>query len=158
MQHRPAARTAPAPVAPALLHPDVVIGRLSEVLQRVANPVVNTLPDLPAYTGLPLAELFPAPARLPEVTVTRRWRLPGLVSEDLVFPSLHVPLEARFRRRYLDQYRETHLVYARRIRPIAAQRRPRLLYLHGYMQPETVVEELTLLTAMVMEQAKTLAP
>lgn len=143
-------RAAPRPAAPRLLHPDVVAGRLSELLQGIANPVPNTLADAGIYGGRPLAQLFPAPAKLPEVTVTRRWRLPGLVSEDLVFRSQHVPLEPAFRRRYREQYRETHLVYARRIRPAWSRRRPRLLYLHGYMQPETVIEELALLTGMAV--------
>jgi len=135
---------------PDILHPDVVVGALSEVLQRVANPVSNTLADVGIYAGRPLAELFPAPHTLPDVAVTRRWRLPGLVSEDLVFRSLHVPIEPKFRRRYLRHYRESHCVYARRIRPAAARRRPRLLYLHGYMQPETYIEELALLTSMAL--------
>jgi hypothetical protein len=132
------------------LHPDLVIGGLSELLQGVANPVSNTLADASIYAGRPLGELFPAPERLPKVTVTERWRLPGLVSEDLVFRSLHVPIETKFRKRYVAQYPETHLVYARRIRPVSARRRPRLLYLHGYMQPETYIEELALLTSMAL--------
>jgi dienelactone hydrolase len=73
-----------------------------------------------------------------------------LLSEDLTFTSLHEPLEPKFCRRYAEQYRETQLVYARRIRPATAHHRPRLLYLHGYMQPETYIEELTLLTSMAM--------
>ena len=146
---RSAARRAPARTS-ALLHPDVVVGRLSEILQQVANPVANTLADIDTYSGRPLAQLFPAPARLPEVTVSGRWSLPGLISEDLVFRSLHVPLEPNFRRRYREQYRETHLVYARRIRPRGARQRPRLLYLHGYMQPETVLEELAILSSMAL--------
>jgi acetyl esterase/lipase len=83
--------------------------------------------------------------------VSARWRLPGLVSEDLVFRSLHVPIEPRFRRRYREQYRETRDVYARRIRPAAARRRPRLLYLHGYMQPESYIEEFALLVSMARQ-------
>jgi len=133
-----------------LLHPDLVIGGLSKFLRFAANPVANTLDDLGMYVGLATEEMFPAPGATPHVTVTSRWRLPGLVSEDLVFDSLHEPLEPKFRRRYEEQYRETHLVYARRIRPAAARRRPRLLYLHGYMQPETYIEELTLLTSLAM--------
>jgi len=132
-------------------HPDLVTGALSELLQLAAHPVANTLGDLDAYVGRPLEELFPAPQRLPKVSVRARWRLPGLVSEDLVFRSLHVPLEPRFRRRYLRRYRETHRVYARRIRPAAARRRPRLLYLHGYMQPETHIEEFALLAGMALQ-------
>lgn len=80
-----------------------------------------------------------------------RWRLPGLVSEDIVFPSLHEPIEPTFRRRYQTDYRETHTVYARRISPSSARRRPRLLYLHGYMQPETYLEEFSLLVGMALQ-------
>jgi acetyl esterase/lipase len=132
-------------------HPDLVTGALSELLHFGARPVANTLDDLGTYAGRPLDELFPAPQRVPKVSVSARWRLPGLVSEDLVFRSLHVPLEPRFRRRYLQHYREAHHVYARRIRPAAARRRPRLLYLHGYMQPETYIEEFALLASMALQ-------
>ncbi len=133
------------------MHPDLVVGGLSELLQAVANPVANTLGDGGIYVGRPLDELFPAPAAVPAVTVTARWRVGGLVSEDIVFRSLHVPLEPKFRRRYLREYRETRRVYARRIRPVTARRRPRLLYLHGYLQPETFVEEFALLTTMALQ-------
>jgi dienelactone hydrolase len=148
--HRPqgSRRRAGAATAPDGLHPDVVVGALSEILQRVANPVANTLADIGSYAGRPVAELFPPPQRLPKVSVTRRWRLPGLVSDDLAFTSLHAPIEPKFRRRYMERYPETHCVYARRIRPATAQRRPRLLYLHGYMQPETYLEEFALLASM----------
>jgi acetyl esterase/lipase len=136
---------------PGILHPDLVTGALSEILQFVAHPVANTLDDLGTYAGRPLEELFPAPKRVPKVSVSARWRLPGLVSEDLVFRSLHVPIEPRFRRRYREHYRAAHDVYARRIRPAAARRRPRLLYLHGYMQPETYIEEFALLASMARQ-------
>jgi len=128
-----------------------VTGALSELLQFGAHAVTNTLDGLDAYAARPVEELFPAPQRVPKMTVRTRWRLPGLVSEDLVFRSLHVPIEPRFRRRYLQHYRETHQVYARRIRPAAARRRPRLLYLHGYMQPETYIEEFALLAGMAVQ-------
>jgi dienelactone hydrolase len=137
-----------AATAPDVFHPDIVVGALSEILQRVANPVANTLADVGSYAGRPIEQLFPPPHRLPKMSVTRRWRLPGLVSEDLAFASLHVPLEPKFRRRYMERYSETHRVYARRIRPATASRRPRLLYLHGYMQPETYLEEFALLASM----------
>jgi hypothetical protein len=133
-----------------LPHPDAVTGLLSNALRWVTQPVQNTLKDVDTYAGRPLRELFPAPQRLPKVEVRKRWRVPGLVSEALAFPSLHVPLEPRFRRRYREQYAETHTVYARRIRPASAGQRPRLLYLHGYMQPETYIEELALLSSMAL--------
>jgi pimeloyl-ACP methyl ester carboxylesterase len=102
-----------------------VVGALSELLGGVRSPVSNTLADARIYAGRPLEELFPPPPAVPRVTVRSRWRAGGLLSEDLVFRSLHVPLEPKFRRRYL-------------------------LYLHGYMQPETYIEELALLTSMAL--------
>ncbi len=136
--------------APDILHPDLMVGALSELLEPIANPVSNTLADVGTYAGRRLDDLFPAPQALPAVAVTRRWRLPGLFSEDLVFRSAYVPIEPKFRRRYVRQYCETHRVYARRVRPATARRRPRLLYLHGYMQPETYIEEFALLTTMAV--------
>ena len=136
------------PVRARALHPDLVVGGLSEILRPLANPVRDTLADTAIYAGRSLEELFPAPASTPDVKVTRRWRLPRLVSEDLVFRSEHEPIEPKFRRRYWRDYPETHRVYARRVRPASARQRPRLLYLHGYMQPETFIEELALLSTM----------
>jgi len=131
-----------------LFHPDDVTGALARVLQAFTSASANTLGDLDVYRGLSLETLFPSPVQLPKARVETRWRLPGLVSEDIVFPSLHEPIEPRFRERYRTAYGATHTVYARRIRPAVARPRPRLLYLHGYMQPETYVEELVLLVAM----------
>jgi pimeloyl-ACP methyl ester carboxylesterase len=133
-----------------LLHPDEVTGALSRILGRFSRRSLNTLADLDAYRGLPTELLFPEPQEVPVARVSTRWRLPGLVSEDVIFPSLHQPIEPRFRRRYSNEYRETHTVYARRIRPLGARRRPRLLYLHGYMQPETYLEEFSLLAGMAL--------
>ena len=144
-------RVVAGPGGGAVLHPDLVVGRLSELLQGIGNSVTNTLADARTYVGRPLEQLFPAPAAVPAVTVRTRWRVGDLLSEDLTFRSLHVPLEPKFRRRYLRDYRETGRVYARRIRPATAGRRPRLLYLHGYLQPETFVEELALLTTMALQ-------
>jgi hypothetical protein len=126
-----------------------VAQRVPALLPKLSRTAV-TLKEVDTYAGRPLRGLFPAPHRVPEVQVQERWRLRGLVSEDLAFPSLHVPLEARFQRRYREQYAATHTVYARRIRPAQAGRRPRLLYLHGYMQPETYVEEVALLSSMAL--------
>jgi pimeloyl-ACP methyl ester carboxylesterase len=133
---------------PDLPHPDDVTGALSGILQLVATPTRNTLADVAVYRGLPREVLFPPPATTPDARVTTRWRMPGIVSEDIVFPSLHDPIEPGFRERYVGEYAAIRTVYARRIRPASARARPRLLYLHGYLQPETYVEELALLVSM----------
>lgn len=134
----------------SLPHPDAVTGFLSRGLQAFTRSCRNTVADLDVYRGLPLDTLFPAPARIPEARVTTRWRIPGIVSEDIVFTSLHEPIEPHFAARYREKYGSVDVVYARRIRPSVApaKPRPRLLYLHGYMQPETYLEELFLLVGM----------
>jgi pimeloyl-ACP methyl ester carboxylesterase len=127
---------------------DDVTGLLARVAQLVRPRVRNTIDRLACYEGIAPERLFPAPERVPAVTQRRRWRLRGLASEDLVFQSLHDPLEPEFRRYYHQRRRRIHTVYARRITPVSGQARPRLLYIHGYMQPETVIEEFALLATM----------
>ena len=100
------------------------------------------------YEGQPLEVMFPAPSRVPRVERSSRWRFAGLTSEFLSFPSLHDPLEPEFRSHYHARRRRIHTATARRLRPEASESRPRLLYLHGYMQPETPIEELALLASM----------
>jgi pimeloyl-ACP methyl ester carboxylesterase len=127
---------------------DDVAGSLARVAQLFRPRVRNTLERLSAYEGLPRETLFPAPSELPPVSRRRRWRIGRMESEDLSFPSQHDPLEPHFRRYYHARRRRIQTVTARRIRPAGARERPRLLYLHGFMQPETWIEELALLTTM----------
>jgi pimeloyl-ACP methyl ester carboxylesterase len=131
-----------------LTHLDEIAGVLARGLQVLRPSPRNTLERLGAYEGLAPGALFPAPARVPEVERRIRWRLPGLLGEDLSFTSLHDPIEPEFRRYYHARRRRIQTVYARRIRPDTSADRPRLLYIHGYMQPETVIEEFALLTSM----------
>ncbi len=131
-------------------HADVLAGHFAGLLDFVAPPTRNTLAGLEVYEGLPLRELFPAPRALPSVRVRRRWSTPVVSGEDLVFSSSHVPLEPEFAQRYESEARENHTVYARRIRPWGSAGRPRLLYLHGYLQPETAFEEAGFLVPMAL--------
>ena len=150
---RTPARAAPSPEQPPGgarrgPHLDDVTGVIARAAAVLRPRVLDTLDRLEVYEGLPAGKLFPTPGRLPAVTIRRRWRLPGLVSEELSFASLHEPLEPAFRRHYRARRRRIQTVTARRIRPEGAVGRPRLLYIHGYMQPETVLEELVLLATM----------
>lgn len=108
----------------------------------------DTLERLKVYEGLSVEALFPAPTVLPAVRSQRRWKLPGVQSEDLVFDSLYEPIEPYFARHYHRRRRRIQTVYARRIRPRHSGGRARLIYVHGYMQPETLIEELLLLRTM----------
>lgn len=129
-------------------HLDDMAGLLVRPLQVLRARPPHTLHRLGAYEGLSAGELFPAPHRLPRVRRKSRWSLPGFDNEDLSFASLHEPIEPGFRAHYHERTRRIHTVYARRIRPRGSEGRPRILYIHGYMQPETLVEELTLLSGM----------
>ena len=132
-------------------HPDEVIGVVANAAHRLAPPRgENTVADLAAYAGRTLDELFPAPARVPVVLVKRRWRAFGVESDLAWFPSEHRPLEPRFASRY-RAYRRNHTVWTRWMRPVGAEGRPRLVYLHGFMQPETPLEEVTLLTLLATQ-------
>ncbi len=133
-----------------LPHLDDLAGSATRAARILAQPVENTLADADAYRGVARDVLFPDPPRVPEVVRRERWRVPGLVSEDLVFPSAHEVIEPRFCERFASRYLETHTVYARRIRPSGSRGRPRLLYLHGYMQPETYVEEFAFLSSLAV--------
>ncbi len=131
-----------------MVHLDDAIGSLARVAHWVRPRARNTIEGLDAYEGLPPEQLLPAPVGVPEVRRNRRWKLPGIESEDLRFVSQHEPLEPNFRRHYHARRRRIQTVTARRIRLDRARERPRLLYIHGYMQPETPIEELGLLTTM----------
>lgn len=136
------------PPARSALHLDAVTGALARIAGLLRPKVRNTLGDLGVYEGLPVEELFPAPRGVPAMRWSPRWRVPGMESEQLSFPSQHDPLEPTFRKHWHARRRRMHTVTARRLRPAGARGRPRLLYIHGYMQPETWVEEVTLLAAL----------
>lgn len=110
-------------------------------LQLLGPRAIDTRAELAAYEGLPLDVLFPPPASVPRVRVARRWGVPGMESEDLEFTSAHEPIAPGYAGRVGSAYGRNRVVWARRIRPAGSAGRPRLLYLHGFMQPETLVEE-----------------
>jgi pimeloyl-ACP methyl ester carboxylesterase len=132
------------PALDDVFHLDDLAGAVAWGLHRFTHASPNTLGEVDIYRRLSSDALFPAPTEIPRARVSPRWSLPGVVSEDVIFPSLHAPLEPTFCERYLAEYRETQTVYARRIRPTTGRSSPRILYLHGYLQPETHVEELVL--------------
>ncbi|MGI9592169.1 MAG: alpha/beta hydrolase family protein [Myxococcota bacterium] len=132
-----------------LPHPDDVVGALSGVAHALRPRARNTMEALRSYEGMDVEALFGGPTRAPgNVRIRKRWQLGDVVSEDVAFPSLYRPLDAEFRDRYERSYVESHTVWARRLRPAGTGERPRLLYLHGYMQPETLVEELGLVALL----------
>ena len=137
-----------SPLKPSdLPHPDDVTGALSQILQRFAGDAQHACRSgrLPAT---PPRRSLPRPAGGARGSNHNALAPPRCGQRGRRFPSLHEPIEPRFRERYVAEYAETHTVYARRIRPVGARRRPRLLDLHGYLQPETYLEEFAMLLSM----------
>jgi len=132
----------------AVPHLDDITGKVVRLPQLLRSRPHNTLDRLGAYEDLAIEDLFPAPAEVPVVRTERRWRLPGVESEDLIFDSLYEPIERHFREHYHRRKRRIQTVYARRIHPDNTSGRPRVLYIHGYMQPESLFEEVGLVTTM----------
>jgi len=132
-----------------VLHLDELTGRLARIPQLIRSRPENTIARLATYRDKTLDELFPAPETIPDVQTTRRWSFGGLVSEDLVFPSTYQPLEPEFAADYHRRKRSIQTVYAKRVRPkgLSAEGK-RLIYIHGYMQPETLIEELGVVSTM----------
>jgi dienelactone hydrolase len=131
-----------------LPHLDDVAGLFAGIIHGIGRPTQDTLDRLDVYRDASFDTLFPAPPGVPEVRRRRRWALPGIASEDVIFASPHQPLDPEFRRRYENDYSKLHTVYARRLRTAGARSRPRLLYIHGYMQPETLIEEVGIIAGL----------
>ncbi len=131
---------------------DAAVGALATLVHHARRRPENTRREASVYHDVPLERAFPQPAA-PRVMIKRRRSFGRIARELLIFESSFEPLEPRFRDRYHARrdYRALHTVYARRLRPPGAQQRPRLVYLHGYMQPETVFEELGLLAVMAKQ-------
>lgn len=131
---------------------DEAVGLGSQALHLLSPPNEDSLAELEAYRGRPIEEMFPPPppAEDLELEVRRRWRFRGLVSEDLRMRSPHAPLSETFRRRYERDYEAAHWIVAKRIRAPGPGPKPTLLYLHGWVQPETPFEELAVLSTMAV--------
>jgi len=120
---------------------DVVAGRLSRILHGIRGPKENTLPDLEPYFDLPLATLFPEPPLLRTVAVERSLSSALLATTTLRWRSPHDVLCPRYRARHEREYAANHTVWARWLRPDGTRRKSCLLYVHGWLEPGSWVEE-----------------
>lgn len=124
---------------------DAVIGRLSRFLHLRATHT-DTSHELTPYFGLPLDELLPAPPKVPDVRrVAPKFGFGNAVTETLSWRSLHEPLAATYRKRHTTVYHENLTAYARWVHPKKRRRRSILLYVHGWLEPGSWIEEATLL-------------
>lgn len=126
-----------------------MVGLGSRALFLIANESEASFGRLDRYRRAGHARLFPAPTE-PRVTARKRWSLGGLVGEELRFRSSYRPIDDEFRRLWEHEYGECVIASARRVRHLDGRRRPTLLYLHGWLQPETAMEEAFVLTQLAL--------
>lgn len=120
---------------------DRIAGQLSHVLHGLRGPKENTIADLEQYLDLPLDELFPPPAAAPAVAMRDTWFDRRRRTTTLSWKSEHAPLSTLYRTRHEKQYRRNLTAWARWVRPDGEQRRNCLVYVHGWLEPGSWVEE-----------------
>lgn len=130
---------------------DAVVGRMSRLL-HLRKTDTDTSHELTPYFGLPIGELLPAPPRLPDVK-RAGVRLPfsSVVTETLSWRSLHDPLSDAYKRRHQGEYAANLTAYARWIHEKNRRRRSLLLFVHGWLEPGSWVEEATLMPKLYRE-------
>jgi hypothetical protein len=105
----------------------------------------NTLAELKLYEEWGIDALFGDKPDVPVVTSKVR-RSPGSYQwTDLSFPSAHVAVSAPFRALSASSYQANDTVHARWIRHTDGRSRPTMIFLHSWMQPMSIFEDVMLL-------------
>ncbi len=130
--------------------PDDITGAAATLIHRFAADPPDTRADLVFLREAGVDAMFYPPVTDIAVEVTPRLGVGLATRQDLRWQSTYRPLAPGYQRRYLEQYKPLHQAVARRIQPKRAGTRPRLMYIHGYMQPETPVEELGFLVPLAL--------
>ena len=123
---------------------DRIAGALSRLL-HVRAAEHNTVEDLTAqYLNLPPERLFPAPPPIERVELARSLTDRMIHTTSVSWQSSHSVLCPRYRRRHENEYKKNLTAYARWLRPAGQQRKHCLVYVHGWLEPGSWVEEATL--------------
>ena len=120
---------------------DRIAGQLSHVLHGLRGPKENTIADFQQYLDLPLGELFPPPPAGPAPAVRQSWLDRRRRTTTLSWQSSHTTLSTEYRRRHEKEYRRNLTAWARWVRPDGVQRKNCLVYVHGWLEPGSWVEE-----------------
>jgi acetyl esterase/lipase len=120
---------------------DLVAGRLSRILHGLRGPKENTVGDVGPYLDRPVDELCPEPPPLEHVRVHEGVASRLLRTTTLSWKSSHQILSPAYRRRHEGEYRVNQTVWARWLRPDGARRKGCLVYVHGWLEPGSWIEE-----------------
>lgn len=122
---------------------DAVIGQLSRFL-HVRKTITDTSADLGPYLDASLAAIAPLPP-VPQVKRAAPLVAGSRIVETLSWRSAHVPLSPRYRARHETVYEKNQTAYARWMHPRGGRRKSVLVYVHGWLEPGSWVEEATLM-------------
>lgn len=123
---------------------DAVAGALSRLVHlRAARH--NTVADLERhYLGLTAEEMFPPPPPITEMRVRRSLADRVVHTSTLSWQSGHTVLCPRYQQRHEGEYKRNLTAWARWIRPDGHRRPACLIYVHGWLEPGSWIEEATL--------------
>lgn len=120
---------------------DLVAGQLSRILHGLRGPKLNTVSDLEPYLDRKVTELCPEPPPLERVRVHETIASRLTRTTTLSWTSSHQVLSPAYRKRHEGEYRVNQKVWARWLRPDRAQRKNCLVYVHGWLEPGSWIEE-----------------
>jgi dienelactone hydrolase len=103
------------------------------------------------YLDLPAERMFGEPPPIEGMQIGRTWLDRALRTTTLSWKSSHSVLCPRYRLRHEGQYKRNLRAWARWIRPERARRQHCLVYVHGWLEPGSWVEEATLFRAWARE-------
>lgn len=122
---------------------DRIAGVLSRTL-HVRGAKENTIGYLHRYLDLPVEQLFPRPAPITDLRTKRTLMDRVAHASTLSWTSTHEVLCPRYQRRHEGPYRKNLTAWARWIRPDGKARPTALVYVHGWLEPGSWIEEATL--------------
>jgi hypothetical protein len=120
---------------------DLIAGRLSRILHGLRGPKLNTVHELSPYFDRTLADLNPEPPPLRGVRMRDSLASRLLRTTTLSWQSDYPILSPAYAKRQQTEYRCNQTAYARWLRPDHRQRRDCLVYIHGWLEPGSWVEE-----------------
>jgi dienelactone hydrolase len=124
---------------------DAVVGQLTRLL-HVRPTTTNTTDDFEKhYLDIPIEELFPRPFQMPTIKRNRPLLSGIRMTETLTWKSSHLTLSRAYRRRHENEYAPNLTAHARWMHPRFGRRRSLLIYVHGWLEPGSWVEENTLM-------------
>ncbi len=122
---------------------DRVVGVGSRLL-HIRSAKHNTVRDLEPYLDQSVDELFPAPEGRPQMAVRRNLVDRAFHTSTVTWPSLHEVLDPAYRVRHQGAYKRNLTAWGRWLRPEGRIRKTCIIYVHGWLEPGSWVEEATL--------------